>query len=77
MVDKGIDVRIYLQRATCYRKSSTSDSIGFAGMGSALVDAHDKWHVADKRYRSETTLALLNPADQPEQNMATQAALTA
>jgi len=45
--------------------------------GSVLVGAHDEWQVADKRYLSETTLALLNPADQPEQNIATQAALTA
>jgi len=45
--------------------------------GSVLVEAHDEWQVADKRYLSETTLALLNPADQPEQNIATQAALTA
>jgi putative transposase len=45
--------------------------------GSVLVEAHDEWQVADKRYLSETTLALLNPADQPEHNIATQAALTA
>jgi hypothetical protein len=45
--------------------------------GSVLVGAHDEWQVADKRYLSETTLALLNPADRPEQNIATQAALTA
>ena len=45
--------------------------------GSVLVEAHDEWQVADKRYLSETTLALLNPVDQPEQNIATQAALTA
>jgi putative transposase len=45
---------------------------------SILVEAHDdEWQVADKRYLSETTLALLNPADQPEQNIATQGALTA
>jgi putative transposase len=25
-----------------------------------LVEAHDEWQVADKRYLSETTLALLN-----------------
>ena len=34
--------------------------------GSVLVEAHDEWQVADKRYLS---VALLNPADQPEQNM--------
>jgi putative transposase len=46
---------------------------------SVLVEAHDEWQVADKhkRYVSETTLGLLNPADQPEQNIATQGALTA
>jgi hypothetical protein len=45
--------------------------------GSVLVGAHDEWQVADKPYLSETTLALLNPPDQPEQNIATQAAPTA
>jgi putative transposase len=30
--------------------------------GSVLVEAHDEWQVADKRYLSETTLALLQPA---------------
>ena len=46
--------------------------------GSVLVEAHDEWQVADKRYLSETTLGLLNqPGDQPEQNVATPAALTA
>ena len=37
--------------------------------GSVLVEAHDEWQVADKRYLSETTLALLKPTiesdDQP------------
>ena len=28
--------------------------------GSVLVEAHDEWQAADKRYLSETTLALLN-----------------
>jgi putative transposase len=29
--------------------------------GSVLVEAHDEWQVADNRYLSETTLALLQP----------------
>ncbi|MDV3307184.1 transposase, partial [Mycobacterium avium subsp. hominissuis] len=29
--------------------------------GSVLVEAHDEWQVAEKRYLSETTLALLHP----------------
>jgi putative transposase len=46
--------------------------------GSVLVEAHDEWQVADKRYLSETSLALLHkPSDQPLQNVATPAALTA
>jgi putative transposase len=45
--------------------------------GSALVEAHDEWQVADKRYLSETTLALLNSGDRPQQNVAATAALTA
>jgi hypothetical protein len=45
--------------------------------GSVLVEAHDEWQVDDKRYLSETTLAPLNPADKPEQTVATPAAITA
>jgi putative transposase len=45
--------------------------------GSVLVEAHDEWQVAEKRYLSETTLALLKTGDKPEQNIATPAALTA
>ncbi len=45
--------------------------------GSVLVEAHDEWQVADKRYLSETTLALLNASDNSEQNVAAPAALTA
>ena len=46
--------------------------------GSVLVEAHDEWQVADKRYLSETSLALLHkPSDQPQQNVAVPAALTA
>ena len=42
-----------------------------------LVEAHDEWQVADKRYLSETTLALLNAPNNSEQNVAAPAALTA
>ncbi len=35
---------------------------------SVLVEAHDEWQVADKRYLSETTLALLNPLRSPTTN---------
>ena len=45
--------------------------------GSVLVEAHNEWQVADKRYVSEATLALLNPGDDPQQNVAATAALTA
>ena len=46
--------------------------------GSVLVEAHDEWQVADKRYLSETTLALLNrPDGQPDQRVAVPSALTA
>jgi len=31
-----------------------------------LVEGHDEWQVADKRYLSATTLALLKPRDKPE-----------
>jgi len=40
--------------------------------GSVLVEAQDEWQVADKRYLSETSLALLHkPSNQPQQNVAT------
>jgi hypothetical protein len=39
--------------------------------GSVLVEAHNEWQVADKRYLSETTLALLNPGDHSEHPVAT------
>jgi transposase-like protein len=46
--------------------------------GSVLVEAHDEWQVADKRYLSETTLALLNPSpDSDEKSVAVRAAITA
>ena len=45
--------------------------------GSVLVEAHNEWQVADKRYLSEATLALLNTGDDPQQNVAATAALTA
>jgi putative transposase len=42
------------------------------------VEARDEWQVADRRYLSEATLALLNePSDQPQQNVADPTALTA
>ena len=45
--------------------------------GSVLVEAHDEWQVADKRYLSETTLALLTANTKPDQNIAPTTALTA
>jgi putative transposase len=46
--------------------------------GSVLVEAHDEWQVADKRYLSETTLALLQPSpDSGDQSVAVPAAITA
>jgi len=45
--------------------------------GSVLVEAHDEWQVPDKRYLSETTLALLANTEKPDQNIALAAAFTA
>ncbi|GFG86357.1 IS256 family transposase [Mycolicibacter algericus] len=48
--------------------------------GSVLVEAHDEWQVADKRYLSEATLALLKtngPGNKPTESVAPTAALTA
>ena len=45
--------------------------------GSVLVEAHDEWQVADKRYLSETSLALLDISDQSTETIAPTAALTA
>ncbi|GAB4906695.1 hypothetical protein MAHJHV29_47720 [Mycobacterium avium subsp. hominissuis] len=46
--------------------------------GSVLVEAHDEWQVAEKRYLSETTLALLHPrSDSADQSVAVPVAITA
>ncbi|TXI48400.1 MAG: IS256 family transposase, partial [Mycolicibacter arupensis] len=48
--------------------------------GSVLVEAHDEWQVAEKRYLSEATLALLNTSnlsDKPTESVAPTPALTA
>ena len=37
--------------------------------GSVLVEAHDEWQVADKRYLSETTLALLTNPTNPTKTL--------
>jgi putative transposase len=49
--------------------------VGLAG--SVLVEAHDDWRVADKRYLSETSLALLTSTDPDTETHAPTAALTA
>jgi putative transposase len=47
-------------------------------VGWVLVEAHDEWPVADKRYLSETTLALLGvSSDSANQSVAVPAAITA
>jgi putative transposase len=46
--------------------------------GSVLVEAHDEWQVADKRYLPETTLALLNQSSGlPQPSVTAPATLTA
>jgi putative transposase len=45
--------------------------------GSVLVEANDEWQVADKRYLSETTLAMLHTPSDQTQHKADPAALTA
>jgi putative transposase len=46
--------------------------------GSVLVEAHDEWQVADKRYLSETTLALINATDNTNnESVAVPTAITA
>ena len=40
-------------------------------------EAHDEWQVADKRYPSETSLALLQLSDPSSETVAPTAALTA
>jgi transposase-like protein len=45
--------------------------------GLELVEAHDEWEVADKRWLCETTLALLELTNQPAETAAPATALTA
>jgi len=45
--------------------------------GSVLVEAYDEWQVADKRYLSETSLALLEVSEHSSETVAPIAALTA
>jgi putative transposase len=45
--------------------------------GSVLVETHDEWQVADRRYLSEGSMALLNKPDADPNGVATPALLTA
>jgi putative transposase len=45
--------------------------------GSVLVETHDEWQVTDRRYLSETSMALLNPPTNNPQQVETPALLTA
>uniref|UniRef100_UPI000AAA30F1 transposase n=1 Tax=Mycobacterium avium TaxID=1764 RepID=UPI000AAA30F1 len=45
--------------------------------GSVLVEAHDEWQVADKRYLTETSPASPTSIDQSPEPIAPTAALTA
>ncbi|TDC47735.1 IS256 family transposase, partial [Jiangella ureilytica] len=45
--------------------------------GSVLVETHDEWQVSDRRYLSESSMALLNPTTRQPQEVATPALLTA
>jgi hypothetical protein len=38
--------------------------------GAVLVEAHDEWQVSDRRYLSEGSMALLNPPDDPAEEVA-------
>jgi Transposase, Mutator family len=45
--------------------------------GAVLAEAHDEWHVADKRYLSEGSMALLDTKPDTPKEVATPALLTA
>ena len=45
--------------------------------GSVLVETHDEWQVSERRYLSESSMALLNTTTQPAQEVAPTALLTA
>jgi putative transposase len=45
--------------------------------GSVLVETHDEWHVCERRYLSEGSMALLNPTADTTQQVVPPALLTA
>ncbi|AJK80349.1 hypothetical protein RE97_14955 [Mycobacterium avium subsp. paratuberculosis] len=70
--------RIKQAAETIYQALIDAELTAVIGAGPHERSAHDEWQVAEKRYLSETTLALLHPrSDSADQSVAVPAAITA
>lgn len=72
---RRVDQCLFAVVMEAYLRGTSTREVGLAG--SVLVEAHDDWRVADKRYLSETSLALLTSTDPDTETHAPTAALTA
>ena len=81
IADRGV-VRAGLPGQRRFHRTDLGDFPNPAALlrlaSSVLIEAHGEWLAADKRYLSETTLALLNPSQRSDdQSVAVPAAITA
>jgi hypothetical protein len=58
-------------------KTTRSRSTAVVLAGSVLVETHDEWQVSDRRYLSESSMALLDKTTEQPKEVAGQPLLTA